>query len=311
MAHSIGLAPYAVRIWDKNERDYCRLDKLPITDPDFYSNLKTYLQNRKDEKSVFSDKQSVIKVDILVSDDESCSIEGVFKAGTYGFSAELENLQTGVVRNRSIDDCEYLPLYFNFQFKAGQNEAILILQRFGIFGVKTTLYDDLSMYINGIDPNLRLEINPLVSDSQIEELMGGSIKKIRYLKFSVPDDIANDIEEIDNLEDNAEMEMVIKAKRNKFLGTPNWMKDVFSGKAATSDIIEINGIEYDNIKVEIDLDGKKKTLNVSDIRKMRMNFDITDNITFGADGHPTFDSIREEGEDLLPDLEKALRWDND
>lgn len=311
MAITIGLVPYSVRIRDKEEHDYCQLNSLPVTPSDFFQILDTYLQDRRTQKSIDSDKKSVIKVDRLDSSLESFSIDGLFKSGTYGFAAELENLQTGVVRNRSINDCEYLPIYYNFQLKAGQNEAILLLQKFGIFGVKTALLSDLSAYINTIDPNLSLEINPLVSDSHIQELMGGAIKKIRYIKYSVPDDVAEDIDELDNLEDDAEMEMVIKAKRDKFLSIPGWMRELFEGRTATSDIVEIHGIEYDNVKVEIDLGKKKRTLNLGDIRKLRMNIDVTENVQMAADGHPTFDSIREQAEDILPDLQNALRWDHD
>lgn len=311
MAVTIGLVPYAVRIRDKEEYDYCQLDSLPTTPSDFFPILETYLQERRIEKSINLDKKSVIKVDKLDSSPKVHSIDGLFKSGTYGFSAELENLRTGDVRSRSIHDCEYLPIYYNFQLKPGQNEAILLLQKFGTFGVKTILLSDLSTYVNEIDTNLRLEINPLVSDSHIQELMGGAIKRIRYLKYSVPDDIANDIDELDNLEDEAEMEMVIKAKRDRFLGIPGWMKDIFNGRAATSELIEINGIEYDNIKIEIDIGRKKKTLNLGDIRKLRMNIDITENVKMSKDGHPTFESIREQAEEIMPDLKKALRWNND
>ena len=311
MAITIGLVPYSVRIRDKEEHDYCQLDSLPTSPSDFFQILHTYLQDRRTQKSIDSDRKSVIKVDRLESSPSLLSIDGLFKSGTYGFAAELEDLQTGIVRSRSVNDCEYLPIYFNFQLKSGQNEAILLLQKFGIFGVKTSLLADLSAYIKDIDPNLSLEINPLVSDSHIQELMGGAIKKIRYLKYSVPDDVADDIEELDNLENDAEMEMVIKAKRDRFLGIPSWMRELFEGRTATSDIVEINGIEYDNVKVEIDLGRKKRTLNLGDIRKLRMNIDITENVQMGADGHPTFDSIREQAEDIIPDLQNALRWDND
>jgi hypothetical protein len=141
--------------------------------------------------------------------------------------------------------------------------------------------------------------------------MGGNIKRIRYLKYSVPDDIAADVNLSDNLEDEAEMEMIIKAKREQFLDIPDWLSDIVSGRTARSDFIEMSGVEYDNVKVEIDLNGKRKTLNLSDVRKLRMNIDVTDEVSFGNDGHPVFESIRELSNNLLVDLADSLGWEND
>ncbi len=103
------------------------------------------------------------------------------------------------------------------------------------------------------------------------------------------------------------MELVFKAKRNSFLSIPEWMR---LGQIDRSNIIEINSIEYDNVKLDIDIGGKIQTVDLSDIKKFRMALDVTDNVIIGNDGHPTYNSMTEAAEGIMPLVCSAIRWED-
>ena len=67
-------------------------------------------------------------------------------------------------------------------------------------------------------------------------------------------------------------------------------------------MIELRGYEYDNVKVELDVRGSKKTLDLSDLLKIRAYVDITSDIHVDDDGHPEFNSIDAVARDLMGSL---------
>lgn len=305
---SITLTPYLIRIRKKNKKEYCQLNKLPgkLT---FNEIFISYLNNRKDEKSLNSQQKSALKIeDYFLIKNESV-IDGTIKAGKYGYAAELENIETGEKSYRSVDDCEYLPFYFMIHYKDDQDECILMLQRFGIFGVKSFFLKDLQEYIRSINDELALEINPIVPQSQLHQILGGAIRKIKYIKFSLPDDIADDIHLSDHNEESAQLEMIVKLKNNNVC--PDWIRRILNGQADYASFIEIKGIEFDKIKLEVKIGKKSKTIDLSDLAKVRASFDITEDVELNDEGHPTLISMRLQALNLLPELREAIFWDND
>ena len=141
----------------------------------------------------------------------------------------------------------------------------------------------------------------------IEELLGGGIKTIRYIKNHIPSDIANS-SKFDNISEQNSMEMLIKAKRTNFLSVPPWLRDFFNGQAYPSDYLEIDNIVFDELKLEIGLDGKKKTVSLSDLHKISPSLDITNEVDIKSDGHPSFESIRGSVAEIGNAFAAEIRW---
>jgi hypothetical protein len=303
MAKRIALVPYSLRLWNKNEQRNYVTNRLP-NNSTLQNQVEAYLQSRHARKSVLNAIQSVVRTDSQHTD--GTTTQGILKCGEYGFAADLENLQSGRQFRRAVNDCEYLPFFFRFTFRDGQDEAIVLLQRFGVSGIKTVLEDDLGSFVENRVPHSKLSLNPIVSEEYIREILGGGIKRLRYTKYYVPADVADDIGATDHIEDNASMELVIKAKRNEFLSIPDWMR---AGRIDRSNTIEISGIEYDDVKIQVDIEGQKKTVDLSDIQKFRMSLDVTDEVQTGSDGHPTYSTIRIAADNTMPLIQRALRWE--
>ncbi len=82
----------------------------------------------------------------------------------------------------------------------------------------------------------------------------------------------------------------------------NRLREVFEGKRDFREMVELDDHDYDNIKVEIDVRGSKRTLDLSDEMKIRAYVDITSEVKVNDDGHPDFASIDAIAQELLISL---------
>lgn len=307
MANSITITPYALRIRDTTTGDNLRLDALP-NNLTLIGLMSDYLTMRTGAKSVDNDSRHALKA-LSLNSRHHHEIDGIIQGGSFGFEAEIENLDTGDIFTRTPQDCEYLPFYFSLNTATGQDEAILMLQRFGVFGVKSILETDFRSYVAGRIPDARVSINPIITDEYLEQVIGGTVKSITCVRFNVPNDVANSLGLDDHDEENATMETTVKAKRDHFLGIPRWMRDIAHDWSAHGRVIEISGIEYNDVKLHIDVGGKTKSVRLSDLKKVRMSLDVTGSVTMGGDGHPTLSSMRQAVEELLSSIRRAMGWD--
>lgn len=311
MTQSIALVPYSVRVRVKRDDEYLPLDAIEVGDNnfDFITFLDGYLNDRTENICIDEERQQSIEVESHTRTQRR--ISGILKGGTFGYEAELKNVETGEIKTREVEDCELLPFYFRFEHRRHQTSGLLLLQRFGVHGVKSGFQADVTTMLREIDEDLVLQINPLVTDQEITRLLGGGLKKIRYLRYTVPADAAEDLCLEDNEVEHCEMETVIKAKRDRFLSIPAWVRDLANDRAPAGDVVEIDGVEFDDVKIVISDGGKMRTLSVNDVRKFRMSIDVTEDVDIDDEtGQPTFDSVDTVAREIIPELRTAIGWND-
>jgi len=311
MAQTVSLFPYSLRVTKKHtDIDYLCLDEIH-NNQSFSDFLNEYFKCRLKEKYLDNDAERSLKIENK-ADYGSDRKDGLLKVGEFGYGAELQNIRTEEIHHRKKDDCQYIPLYYLFETKKHQTQAIVILQKFGRYSCKTALMNDMNEFIQKqYSKELRIELNPLVLNSMIETVLGGRIKKIRYLKYSVPDDIADACGMPNTMVDEATMETVVKAKRGKFLSTPQWITDAIQQKVTMKDFVEIKNIEYNDVVIETDFGSGPRSVALSNPGKIQVGNDITDIVRYMDDGHPVIKDLRSEAEDYLGEVRKGIGWEND
>ena len=80
------------------------------------------------------------------------------------------------------------------------------------------------------------------------------------------------------------------------------LKEVFQGGRNVDELIELQDFDYENVKVELDVAGSRRTLDLSDVMKLRAHYDITGDLDIGPDGHPVFASIDEIAKEMMDGL---------
>lgn len=71
--------------------------------------------------------------------------------------------------------------------------------------------------------------------------------------------------------------------------------------------VELLGYQFDDVRVQLDVDGKTRTVNFSKPQGIRPEYDITDEVALETtSGHPDFESIDAIARDILEDVQHHL-----
>ena len=299
------LSCYTVRLRDKRTDTYLQLDSFQ-GNQDLLLVFDQYLQARTLAYSVDSNNQKLLRV--LRKDTQSRSTKGIVETGEYGYEAELYDVQSrSISYQRTASDAEMMPFYILANLPAHRDEGVLILQRRSQFGIRTILLNDFIEYFKSSYPTIQVEINPLVPQQLIDQyLENGRLTKVRFVSFSIPSDVTDAYDGLGHVEESGYVEYIVHAGRNR--GLPLWgmVRDALSGRRNVSEMIELRDFDYDKVKVEVELAGSRKTIDLSDIMRLRANYDITSEIEVGSNGHPVFSSIDGIAQDLMGSLLATL-----
>lgn len=232
-------------------------------------------------------------------------IRCVIKTGSYGFSADLLNIETNNVKKRDPADCELIPFICRFIFSKEHCVAILLVERFGQYTATSGIFSALEDYVNRTLPKeCSLNMQWVTSPEYIKQNIRANVKAFRFIWHKIPSDIADTLGQENETDREGGMDLRVKAGIGKFWCLPNWFDWRKTNKAG----IFIGGEDYDEMKVEMELDGRQRTVSVQKLDCFQMAFDITDTIKLNTDGHPIPDSFYSASEETLEVVKKAMSW---
>ena len=117
----------------------------------------------------------------------------------------------------------------------------------------------------------------------------GILQKIRMISYAVPLDVANSLG-VDNGVSLKEERVIFKP--TGFMSSKkNIIMECLRGQKSSTKIIEIPGFQYDQLKLEFSVNNKMKTINFNDTQELRINEDITDDVSIRK-GVPTLKSLK-------------------
>ena len=294
------LACYAVRVRLKHSEVFEPLHAFG-NGSDFLDVFRRYINQRTAGFSLDQNAQKLLRVNH--SQIAPRRVSGIIETGEYGYESRLYDIDTSSLSyHRTITDAEMIPYYFLLNVPMGQDEGIIILQRRAQFGIRTVLFSDFRQYFVSRHPDYILSINQLVPQSVIDEIQSGTIKKVRLIRYEMPDDLADAYEEGGHREHGGTLELSLTASRDNGLPLLGGILDVMSGRRGVTRLVELRDFPYDNAKVEIDLGGRRRTIDLSDTGKLRAYVDVTDDLELANNGHPTFPSVDASANDLLQSL---------
>jgi len=313
---SLYLVPYTIRVKDLSDNRNINPGDETGWGVDLLEIIKTYIES--DMPSLPFDPgdkfKKIIRHESLHQDGRK--LFGILKAGEYGIEADLldiENNQTNYTRQTL--DAELIPYFFMIKIPTNTPTGIMLFQKLGNRGFKDIFERDLSNYINGkFFGQYRIEINTLVPREMVSRYFENRIVKIRLIKYSFPREVSDvDLTGIPE-DEQGEAEFVLKAHRNRefpanFLEKFRSGVDHFLGEENVSvgSILEIQNFEADNIKVEVRIGPRYRTIDLSNVDKLKFSEDITDKVRLDpATGHPDFDRLKTAAEEFLNDCAQAI-----
>ncbi len=72
-------------------------------------------------------------------------------------------------------------------------------------------------------------------------------------------------------------------------------------------LVELPDFDYNVIKAELEINGKRKIIDLTNPYRLRSYYDVTNDVEIAPNGHPTFRSIDIAAAELLEKLEESLR----
>lgn len=327
MPINISLSSYTLRVKEHSNDTFVKMNEINKKD-DMKDILESFLRFYKVNVSDESDKQKIFQIfrfgkedNITINSTKYRIFNGIVKTGNYGFESEIYNKKTkSISYKRQKEDAELIPFYFLIALPIDKDEGIVLLQGFKQYGIKTIFEETLDKYISGETPGYKIELNNLVDENFIKILLDeGITSKIRYIKYEQPVNI-EDACEIDG--DHEEFPDKLHAELSVYSGGSMCLSQIMkvvknhlpyhksNDGDSLSKLIEITDFEYDAVKIEIKIHDKKRTIDLSNLDKLRPILDITDEVERENSEHPEFDSINQIAIDLCIHLAKGLKIGN-
>lgn len=273
--------------------------------------VKDFFDRMHEKQIVDPDNKTVMKVSHSSTPSPS-RIVGIVEGGNYGLSSNLVHNKTGAtVHSRAKDQAELLPFYFHLFIPEKANEAILILSRVDNKGIRKDLEKVIIKTFGQKNQDCEIKIAPLICDAIIENyLKNGQIKSLRFIKFNISHDLVDSLDEgHQEIQISREITYHVKDRKqylpmkteifSNFFKTPKKERKVQS----LLELKETDG-EYDTIKVDVEIGGSHKTIDLGNFKRVRSYFDITKDplLEIDPNGHPTFDSIDKIADLLCRDM---------
>lgn len=246
--------------------------------PQFVRRKLTTLQNDHIERSWRLDPQP----------DVGRARHGIVHYGTYGYSSTIVNPEDNeVLFDRSANDVEEIPLYYQFWVPDNGNFGFAALQSFRERSCVTQVLGELTSEFNQQHDHLRLTVRKVMPAND-EAYRNAPVKKLLLSTKRVPKDRAEILRNLPP--DELNVELAFSVRRNgtfgRFSDIAPRIRNARGGAAFTFD-----GIQFDEASALVAIGNSYMKVGIIGPSNTAGVIDITDDVRLGADQHPTFASV--------------------
>lgn len=229
-------------------------------------------------------------------------ISGIIESGEFGTEENIINSNTGELKYRKrAEDAQMILFFFLFNIPEHSYYGYLIIERIRNVGIYSILTKAIQKHIERkIHANLVLKIEPFMIQevfnrnlSVISEAKKVILRRVYSQKLNLSQIAENLVEG-----DDVQTDIVYRAPRNRFLQVKQWI-DKLNASRNKKGGYTFQNIEYADVAFELKIGGKVKTVSIAKINGLGTNLEITDNVELGANGYPTYNSLKTEAQRLL------------
>lgn len=327
MANSYGLNLYSIRLTKRydSKKEYilsdfgAKQDLLNVIE-DMFNSWKFEARSSKssdggnagpnDIQILKVDEEKVVRIK-QNTDGSFClnrigrMLDGVIMYGEAGTSEPVVNVQNGKFRyTKKKDDAPLKPFFFKFYIPENALVGFFIVENIGSSGISSIIQRKLLNFYKKKDNDAVLKIQPIgiseLADSALEKSQG--VKKIILRGISNSNFNLSQLAGDNVTNKDCTIDYVIKAKGSLF--QKRLFNKLRSTKNETTSLYEIDGNNFADISVTMNIDGRERTLSVGQFSKLGTSIDITDKIKKGEDGYPTYKSLDEQAMILISLINK-------
>lgn len=305
--NNVALVLYVIRVRDIKDNKYYNLDNI-----DGKSLVELFIEYCNEREKVSCNNNNNKAINIKKVEKNSNYVYGQIEYGTYGYSSEIKQIRTGqITHSKTIEEVDMVPLFFQAYVPNDAFKALIALEKFKTYGCKTILEDDINNFFAERDYKIKLTLHPILPEKVAKKyFQDGIITKMRLVKHTIPKDISDMYKSEYENGVFGTFEYVMTPKKNKGLPFKKNINKFLNNSLGLHHIVEIAGIDYDDIKVELDIGGKKRTISLNNIAKLTGDIDISNEVEFEINGHPKYSSIMNISREILGEYMKIIDYKN-
>lgn len=228
---------------------------------------------------------------------------GHIRYGTYGFESDFVDAKTKR-RNyrRKTSDIEEIPLFYEFWHPKGSNYALAAFQSFqGRSCIELVSREMINGY-EKFNPGYILHFKKLVPTDSFKEYKFAPVKKVRFIKRNAPADLA--AKYMNTAPDaSVDIEIGVSAKRKGVLGT---IDSITNGFSKSGSGVLIDDAVFEQAVAEVQIGKRRRQVGLLSHNGDYGVIDLSDSVKRAADGHPAYESIKKESDDLLKEFHSML-----
>jgi hypothetical protein len=306
MASAIGIRVYRIGVHAKGNTNALLLegeDGTPSVTTFIENFIKSHVsavQDAEAERSWYFEEKG--------TQEQQCK-RGYVHYGTYGFESNFIDVKTKQKNYRRLTtDIEEIPLFYEFWCPPGSKIGFAAFQSFQgrscIHRVMKQMREQFEKANTGYIFSCR---KVLPNDAKGSALYSAPVKRLRLVRRKASSDVADRY--FDNPSPEAiDIELTMSARRNKSLG--NLSSLMKSLKGGSSSVVTHDGIDFPEATAIIKVGNRTRSVGVMGVNSDAGVIDLTDEIVRGSDGHPTFESLKKETDEILIDFHGTLNGEN-
>lgn len=308
MANETKLEVYTLKVREKGNKKSFLPPENFFGQNDFLNFFQDYIKSFDQQLELNEAQKKSLKLDsdTLSFNASERTISGIIESGDYGYTGTGFNIITGKKSyDRTVDDTEIKPFYFLMYMPKGKGMGFVILQRIGVYGIHSVFKRHLYSFFESRFANLKLDLDQFVSKELARAFVErGNIKEVTLIKNNLPADIAEKIDMKGYSKEIKSLELKIKAKSRLDINDKA-AKFMNGSNAAFFEVEALKNLGFDGehkIKVRSSFNGNTRTIDLTETGQIRPYYDIDNDISKSADGHPVFESIDSVAKELIKEL---------
>ena len=307
MAAKIGLRVYRISVHPKGKRALLALDSEELKDTvpqcitNFISKHVVVVRNDEQERSWYFEEKD--------QNGDGCS-KGYVRYGTFGFESNFVDNKTKKTNyHRQTSDIEEIPLFYEFWCPENGRIGFVAFQSFQGRSCIRLVMNKLKDTFERRNHNFILDFRKLLpTDAHGSAFNAAPVKQLRLIKRGASSDIADRY--FDHVEpDKLDLEFVMTARRSSSLGKLGSLFTAIRG--GRKSVVTHMGIDFPEAVAEIRVGSGTRKVSVLGVNGDAGVIDLTDVITRGLNGHPTFESLERELNAILKDFYETVVGDRE
>lgn len=298
-----------------------KIDLQQILEDFFNKHLKEYkdldtLTNVKKEKKTYIKFQSVG----VTGDAKTGRIWGEIRAGSSGYPSDISQFKNdpktskiieNVNYNISSDEHDLCNFFFELFMPNKGHKGVIAFLSLGTRGVVTPVKVALDAYFKEKDSGFKIELSPILMKIKSDKIR--TVRKVKMItrpKLDVEDQAKKRVRRMDK-KSQIKMTSVITGfdedsfDWSKFLKMTG-VKKINKLKSYFKDFYELENDRFiTDFEVEIESDKRKRTIVIQEEIKMSVSIDITADLKKDKGGRYTIDSLRDEVNKIILDVDKG------